>query len=266
MPMEQLSGDPKFLAGDDMRPLVNKVLMPAMLTVLGILVAKSSTTHLGLVLSGVIILLGTIQFLVIGLVKPTEECLFYRRFLRWRRIEYGDVIKFGRPIFPLFWGLHYLKLRDFEPPLGRLYFVQYHPAKPLSQHELDRDMVDLIRARIVGKKNPDLPITSPELGIKACAISAISSMFVVLFLRLLLSWPGPNFPSEIVPGQSFVYRIAIYFSFFCVHVLNWPINMVAILGLLIGIGLLQFRGHAATLSVALGVILGGIASRWFGAS
>jgi hypothetical protein len=275
--LKQESADPKFFAGDDMRPLGTKVLIPAMLILVGVLIATSSTTRPpGFVLSGIIILLGIVQFVAAGLVKPTQECLFYRRFLKWRRIEYSDIVKCDRPIFPLFWGLHYLKLHNFEPPLGRLYFVQYHPAGLLSQHELDQEMVQQIRARIAGKnislqgcsraENSSLPTSSPQLGIKACAVSAILSMLMVLFLRVLLSWPGPNFPPKIVPGQHVVYRIIIYLSLFWVRLLDWPYNSVAIVVLLTGIGILRFKDHAVTFSIVLGAILGGITARWLGAS
>jgi hypothetical protein len=266
--------DPKFLTVDDMRPLGTKVLVPAMFILVGILAATSSTTRPpGVVLSGIIILLGIVQFVAVGLVKPTQECLFYRRFLKWRRIEYSDIAKCGRPIFPLFWGLHYIRLHNFEPPLGRLYFVQYHPARPLSQHELDQEMIEQIRSRIAGKntslrgssgtENSSLPTSSQQLGVKACAISAILSMLLVVFLRVLLSWPGPNFPPKILPGQHVMYSIIIYFSLFCIRLLYWPYNLVAIVVLLAGIGILRFKGHAASLSAALGAILGGIVTRWF---
>jgi len=52
-------------------------------------------------------------------------------------------------------------------------------------------------------------------------------------------------------------------SLFCVRLVDWPYNVVAILGLVIGIALLRFRGRAVFLSLALGAILGGIVARWF---
>lgn len=271
--MNQQSREPKFLAGDDMRPLGSKVLIPAMLILCGSFLATAPTTRpAGVILCATIVILGVVQFVVVGLVKPTEECLFYKRFSRWRRIEYTDVVKCGRSFFPLFW-LHYLRLRDF--PLGRLYFVQYHPVRPLSQsqYELDKETIDYIRARIGGKTPPsqvspgmeisNLPAGSPQLGIKACAISALSSALTVLFLRALLSWPGPSFPIKIVPGQGIAYRILIYVSLFCARLVDWPYNAVAVLGLLVGIALLRFKGHAAFLSLVLGAIVGGIVARWF---
>jgi hypothetical protein len=270
--MNQQSREPKFLAVDDMRPLNSKVLIPAMLVFLGILSATSPTTKpLGVALSGLLILMGVMLFVVVGLVKPTEECLFYKRFSEWRRIEYNDIVKCGRSFFPLFWGLHYLKLRNS----GRLYFVQYHPVRPLSQsqYELGKEMIDYIRARIGGKPPPsqvspgmeisNLPTGSPQLGLKACAISALLSALTVLFLRVLLSWPGPSFPPKIVPGQGIAYRILIYISLFCARLVDTPYNAVAILGLLVGISLLRFRRHAAFLSLALGAIVGDIVARWF---
>jgi hypothetical protein len=269
--------EPKFLAGDDMRPLISKVLMPAMLILVGILGATSSTTRpLGAALSGIIVLLGVLQFIAVGVVKSNEECLFYRRFFEWRRVEYSDIVKCGRPLFPLFWGLHYLRLRNFESPLGRLYFVQYHPAKFGSQYELDRELIERIRERIAGKNvysfqdlspdNPDRPIESRQLGVRACAISAILSMLTVLFLRVMLSWPGSNFPPRPVPAQGLVYQGLIYFSIFCVHLLDWPFNAIAIVVLLTGIVVLRFRGYGGILAVILGAIVGGIAARLVGAN
>ena len=259
-----------------MRPLVSKVLIPAMLILVGVLAATSSTTRLlGVVLSGIIILLGITQFVVVGVVEPSEQCLFYRRFLRWRKIEYSDIIKCGRSIFPLFLGLHYLKLRSFEPPFGRLYFVQYHPARFGSQYELDRESTEYIRERIAGGavslgtlsvENPDKRPNSPQLGVKVCAISTILSMLTVLFLRLLLSWPGYGFPPTLAPGQPIAYRALIYMSLFCMHLLDWPFNSIAIVVLLAGIVVLRFRGYAGVLSLILGAILGGVAARWLGAS
>lgn len=277
MELNERGVEPKFVAADDLRPLGSKVLIPAMLVLLGIFLGAAPTTRpLGVVLSGVIVLLGIMQFVVVGLVKPTEECLFYKRFVEWRRIEYRDIVNCGRPIFPLFWGLHYLRLKNFEPPLGKLYFVQYHPVRLFSQYELDHEMVEQIRARIAGKKIPPqvlpatqkagLPASSEQLGIKACAITAVSSMLMVLFLRVLLNWPGPNFPPKIVPGQGILYHITVYLSLFCVHLLDWPFNLIAIVLLLSGIATLRFRGHAAFFSLALGAILGGIVARWLGAS
>jgi hypothetical protein len=89
--------EPKFFAGDDIRPLIIKVLIPATLILLGILAATSSTTRpLGVALSGIIILLGLLQFIVVGVVKLSEQSLFYRRFLEWRKIEYSDIVECGR--------------------------------------------------------------------------------------------------------------------------------------------------------------------------
>ncbi len=271
--MNQQGRKPNFLAVDDMRPLGSKVLIPVILILGGSFLAAAPTTRpAGVILCAAIVLLGVTQFLLIGLVNPTEECLFYKRFFEWRRIEYSDIVKCGRSIsiFPFFW-LHYLKLRNFR----RLYFVQYHPVRPLiqSQYELDRGMIEQIRARIGGKSVPSqaspstakstLQASFAQLGMKACAISAILSALTVLFLRVLLSWPGPNFPPKIVPRQGVIYNIFVYLPLFCARLVDWPYNVVAILGLLVGIALLRFRGHAAFLSLALGAILGGIVARWF---
>jgi hypothetical protein len=144
-----LNADPRFLAGDDMRPFAAKLGIPAILILGGICLGVAPTTRpAGVVLCASIILLGALQFVVVGLVKPTQECVFYRRFTEWRRIEYSDIVRCGRPIYPQFWGLHYLKLRNFEPPLGKLYFVQYHPAGSISQYEQDRELIEQIRTRV----------------------------------------------------------------------------------------------------------------------
>ncbi|HET6931063.1 MAG TPA: hypothetical protein VFI45_12140 [Candidatus Acidoferrum sp.] len=273
--MKQQGHEPKFLAGDDMRPLSSKILMPTLLILIGLLAATSSTTKpVGVALSGIIILLGILQFIAVGVVKPSDECLFYRRFRKWRRIEYSDIVKCGRPVFPLFWGLHYLRLRNFEPPLGRLYFALYQPAKFGSQYELDRALVEHIRERIPQGNLPlealppdgqDKSLGSLQLGVKACAISAFLAMLTVVVLRVLLNWPGSNFPPLLSPGQGVAYRALVYLSIFCMRLLDWPFNSIAIATLLTGIGALRFRGYAGPLSLILGAVLGGIAARWLGA-
>ncbi len=147
--MNPQNADPRFLAIDDMRPFAAKLGIPAILIFGGVCLGVAPTTRpAGVVLCASIILLGTLQFVVVGLVKPTQVCVFYRRFTEWRRIEYSDIVKCGRPIFPQFWGLHYLKLRNFEPPLGKLYFVQYNPAGSVSQREQDQETIEQIRARV----------------------------------------------------------------------------------------------------------------------
>jgi hypothetical protein len=273
--LKEQGNEPKFLAGDDMRPLGSKILMPTLLILIGLLAATSSTTRpIGVALSGITILLGILQFIAVGVVKPGEQCLFYRRFRKWRRIEYSEIVKCGRPVFPLFWGLHYLRLRNFELPIGKLYFVQYHPAKFGSQYELDRTLVEHIRDRIPQRNLPlqDLPaeghdksLGSSQLGVRACAISAFLSMLTVLLLRVLLNWPGSNFSPQLPPGQGMTYRALVYLSIFCMRVLDWPLNSIAIIVLLAGIVALRFRGYAGLLSLILGAMLGGIAARWFGA-
>ena len=144
------NADPRFLASDDMRPFIAKFGIPTILIVGGICLGEAPTTRpAGFVLCAIIILLGAVQFMAVGLVNPTQECVFYKRFAEWRRIEYSDIVKCSRPVFPQFWGLHSLKLRNFEPPLGKLYFDQYHPAGSISQREQDQEMIEQIRARVV---------------------------------------------------------------------------------------------------------------------
>ncbi len=150
--MSQHEYEPRFLALDDQRPAVRKLLMPAIFTSGSFLLATSSTTRpAGVALCSIIMLMGVIQFIAVGLVRPTEECLFYKRFFKWRRVEYGDIVECGRAVFPPFWGLHYLKLSKFQRPFGKLYFAQYHPAPLFSQWRLDRQMIEEIRTRINGK-------------------------------------------------------------------------------------------------------------------
>ena len=150
--MSQQGYEPRFLAFDDQRPAVSKFVMPAIFAGGGFLLAVSPPTRpAGAVLCSMIMLMGVIQFIAVGLVRPTEECLFYKRFFKWRRVEYSDIVDCGRAVFPPFWGLHYLKLSKFQAPFGKLYFAQYHPAPLFSQWRLDRQMIEEIRTRIKGK-------------------------------------------------------------------------------------------------------------------
>lgn len=78
----------------------------------------------------------------------------------------------------------------------RVRFRQNYLARPLFQFEqveLDRAMIEQIRARIAGldislRDSPgaqhSMPATSPpQLGILACAVAALFSMFTVMLLR-----------------------------------------------------------------------------------
>lgn len=147
--MSQQGYEPRFLAFDDQRPLASKLGIPAIFISGGFLLAVSPPIRpAGIVLCSMIMLMGVIQFIAVGLVRPAEECVFYKRFFKWRRVEYTDIVECGRAIFPPFFGLRYLRLSKFQWPFGKLCFVQYHPALLFSQRQLDRQMIEEIRARI----------------------------------------------------------------------------------------------------------------------
>lgn len=73
-----------------------------------------------------------------------------------------------------------------------------------------------------------------------CSRRSILNVYRDAF-ALLLSWPGSNFPPRIAPGQGLIYRILIYLSLFCIHLLDWPVNLIAILGLVGGISALRLK-------------------------
>lgn len=267
-------GTPSFLVGDDLRPFISKFGVPALLVLGGLMVLGSATKLGGAVLGGILVGFGVLQFYVCGLAQASPECVWYRRFRRWERIEYNEIVKCGTSIFPP--GLGYLKLSRFVPPCGKLYFAFYDPgASPWEQLDLGRKFLDYIRVRMgkpAGSVTEKLTPSSAHFAndtlrtrLKRCSVFASLGGGIILFSRVFVGWPGSNFPPPIEPGQPWFYRANVYWWQFCHQVLDWPLNLIAVVVLLTGIFALRFNRAATSLAVALGALVGGLLARLFGA-
>lgn len=146
MEHENKNTKPRFFTLGDARPLVVKFLIPAILILGSFLVLRATAKPLGIVLGALIGILGVMYFIITGLVRAEADCLYYRRFSEWRRLEYADVLSCGRSAFL---PLCYIKLRHFVPPLGKIYFMLYNPVKWIwQQPRVDDETIAYIRSRI----------------------------------------------------------------------------------------------------------------------
>lgn len=143
---------PRFLALDDQRPFIAKLGIPGLLVVADVQMFRSATKPAAIVLAVLVGLCAITQFAIVGLVKPERDCLHYRRFLRWNRLEYADIMKCGHSIIPV---LHYLKLKRYTRLLGKLYFIPYSPGPVFGRTERDHKLIEHIRQRIARTSEDD---------------------------------------------------------------------------------------------------------------
>ncbi len=265
---------PSFLAGDDLSPFIAKFCLPAGFVLVAVLVAQPPAKPGSLVLAVLLAVAALLQFYICGLVRAEPDCLWYRRFFRWERIEYEEILKCGIAVFPP--GLGYLKLRHFVPPLGKVYFVFYNPGLwPWQQLRQARELLDYIRVRMgrpagsIVEQPPPVEREKKDNSLKARAMRCLGfgllTWGVVFFSRVFVGWPGPGFRPPIEPGQTLMYRWNVYWWYFCHRVLDWPLNLFAAVALLGGVVALRFNRGALSLAAAMGALLAGIMARFFGA-
>jgi hypothetical protein len=145
MALEVQKSFPHFLASDDQRPFIGKLGIPGLLLVFTVVMFRSATKPAAIILAFLVGLWAITQFVIVGLVRPEQGCLYYRRFFRWNRLEYKDILKCGHSIIPV---LHYLKLKRYTRPLGKFYFIPYSPGPVFGQIERDHKLIQYIRQRI----------------------------------------------------------------------------------------------------------------------
>lgn len=150
--MEVHKSFPRFLALDDQRPFIAKFGILGLLLVADVQMFRSATKPAAIVLAVLVGLWAITQFVIVGLVRPEQGCLYYRRFFRWNRLEYEDILKCGHSIIPV---LHYLKLKRYTRLLGKLYFIPYSPGSVFGQIERDHKLIEYIRQRIARTSEDD---------------------------------------------------------------------------------------------------------------
>jgi hypothetical protein len=255
---------PRFYSLGDQVPFIFKFWLPAILMAGALAMclppAKPASVALGVVWG----LLVLAVFWNTVLVKPEQDYLLYRRFFKWQRLEYTDIARCGRALFPI--GLYYLKPRRFMPPLGKLYFVPYTPGYTgFGRTKVSRELLGYIRNRI-SQTAPSTPSPAFEIRPKAppqttrewmklCLYSWLSGFGVVFaFALLAVYWQGVGFPPRIQSAPH-SWTMFLYFS---ARVLSWPWNMIVLAGLVAGVLLLRFRRWALHLSWLAGLFVGGI--------
>lgn len=145
--MPDKASAPKFFSIADVTTFIVKAWLPAIFLAGAILICLPPAKPAGVALGALLGIFTVAAFWSIVVVTPRQECLLYRRFLRWKRLEYRDIVKCGRAL--LLPGLYYLKLRHYEPPLGKLYYVPYTPGSgPMNRMKLSRELMTHIRTRI----------------------------------------------------------------------------------------------------------------------
>jgi hypothetical protein len=81
-----------------------------------------------------------VSFMTMSLtrVKPEAERLMYRRFFRWKSIDYAEIERCNT-----FWILGYIKLKQYIFPWGGMYFVL--PRDTECDHRRNESIIEFIR-------------------------------------------------------------------------------------------------------------------------
>ncbi len=265
--MQEQENLPTFLPGRDSRPFVFKVGLPALSLFAIASVCWWPPTTLPAIVLGIILVLPAIFcFFNAGLVEAESNFLLYRRFFKWRRLEYCEIVACGRSFFP---GLNYLKLKTPVPPFGKLYYIPYNPVEWIwQQPKADREAREYINARI-GKSLESLPAPQSETSVEKynsktgaaqCALSGGSSTLIVLLLRLL-GWPWLDSPPTVGFELNWMNWVVAALWHLCVRVIDWPYNLLAVSGLLAVIFITRFGRWSPSLASVVGAICGGTLAR-----
>jgi hypothetical protein len=254
----------------NVRALVSKFFLPGFLVLIGGLVCSSAIMPAGIALGALVGTVGVLQFISIVFIKLNDQCLMYRRFSSWHRMEYCEISKCGYSLSPLFWGLQFVKPKRFHAPFGALYFVPPETSASIwQQSKSSAQTLAFITAKVEGTSAevirqgtaiPPPSPASPKRDALHCGISLVVSFIIIIAARLL-GWPGPNFPPPLIGHENVLYRILVHLWSVIGRLLEWPFYPAAVVILIAAILALRFRAQAITLSAALGGVLGGLAAR-----
>lgn len=182
-------------------------------------------------------------------VKAGDQVLKYRRLFRWKQVAYEEIRECKVSWLP---ALGFLRLRQFVPPWGKVYFVLEAPlqwAVPGGQTGL----TTFISSRSGEGRHSDTTRDdrdSARRGVLVCLVMAVvgalsSAIASLLSLNLPAYVAGAGLPRWIVFWEQIGERT-----------LQWPWDVVA--GVLLAgcVICLRFRNRAWILSFGLGGLLG----------
>jgi len=255
---------PHLFDSRDSRPTILKVGFPIVLWLPLVFEFNQPQKPGGIVLLGLMAALG-LFFFTLALIMPSDHHLEYRRFIRWNKISYNEILVCKRSIIPM---VGYVKLRQFVPPWGKLYFVFYTPSAPFlggSEQEL---MVQYVRDKMAGRSDENAgvetsaEITTPAMeekgSVARCALWALLGFVWALFLRVWLNLG--IMPPPAPAGGNVLYGWVVSFWRFGASLLDWPYNLAVVVALLTLVLAWRYRrkawGAAAALGFFLGVLLG----------
>jgi len=87
-----------------------------------------------------LILLVSFTMMSLTRVKPEAERLMYRRFFRWKSIDYSEIAR-----CKTFWILGYIKPKQYIFPWGGMYFVL--PRHAQNDYRWDKSIIGFIREK-----------------------------------------------------------------------------------------------------------------------
>jgi hypothetical protein len=183
-------------------------------------------------------------------IRPERDCLRYRRFRKWRDLPYREVLKCEVGTFP---GLGFLKLRNFLPPWGKLYFViETHDGWPPRGERLALYINERALGKVVSREPPDLtpqPRTTRQdrlrcfgalvVGLPIGAVSAFTATFAIR-------------GSARIPVVAVLSQMA-----------EWPWNVAIGTLLLVAVLALRFRNNAWVFALGAGSVIGSAVTRVF---
>ena len=127
-------------------------------------------------------------------VRAEEKLLRYRRFLVWKQISYDEICECRSSLLP---GFGYIRLANFLPHLGRLYFVTARPAFTGNPEELVANINSRRAGAEVPERQTDDDASGEDARNKAIGLCTFTAFIGVVYAFLIAIY----FPRHLEPAS-----------------------------------------------------------------
>jgi hypothetical protein len=257
---------PRLFDSRDSRPTVLKLGFPLALWLPLVFEFHQPQKPGGIVLLGLVTALG-LFFFTLALIMPSDHHVQYKRYIRWHKIDYNEILACKQSIIPL---VGYVKLKRFVPPWGKLYFVFYTPSAPFLGGSERKMMIQYVQDKMAGRdaavgveaRIATNTVEMEEKGSAAkCGLWALMGLIWALFLRLYLGLRIATSPPPAAANENVLYQLAVSLWKFGAYLLDWPYNAVVVVAILALIVAWRYRRKAWGAAAALGFFLGEVLAR-----
>jgi hypothetical protein len=185
-------------------------------------------------------------------VQAHEEILKYRRFLFWKQIPYAQIHQCKDSRIP---GLGFIRLAQFVPPWGKIYFVTMRPAFSGNPREL----VSFINSRRAGIETAPTDDEGVPAHMYRNARFCLLMGFLGVTSSFMAAYLNPGF-AQTVSWDRFPRWYAVFMNLWD-RAFSWPWALVTIMVLIAILFWFRLKGRAWLTAWILGALLGSLVVR-----